>query len=108
MIVLACAWDNAAMAAELIPLAAKAVLSGANTVNGPGPLNVVAKSAFTTASFNKLRFASATTLSVMVFEVGAGSSSLSLSQLVNTMGRLNDSMSAARKRNLEDCIVDVF
>jgi hypothetical protein len=64
--------DKAVTVADVIPELAKAALFGAKTVNGPGPLKVVAKLAFTTASFKTLKSAFLTTTSVIVLVVGAG------------------------------------
>ena len=77
------AGDNAVTVAEVIPAAAKAVLSGANTVKGPVPLKVPSKPAFTTASFNTLKLALPTTTLVIVLGVGAGSSFLQDDKLIN-------------------------
>ena len=54
------------MMEAVIPLPANAVSLGAKTVKGPVSFNVVAKLAFTTAVFNKLKFALFETMVVMV------------------------------------------
>src|SRR5690606_39171246 len=69
--------ERAAITLLVIPEAAKASLSGAKTLKGPGPLRVVPRFAFTTADFKVEKLAFAETTSVMVF----GEPSLSLSFL---------------------------
>ncbi|MEP6950486.1 MAG: hypothetical protein ABI863_14470 [Ginsengibacter sp.] len=54
----------------MIPVAVKAASLGANTVNGPAPLSVVANPAFTTAAFRMVKSLFEETTSVMVFEAG--------------------------------------
>ncbi len=74
---LTCAGVSALSAASVMPDAVNAALSGAKTVKGPLPLSVAARFALITAVSSVLKFASATTRSVMVLDAGAGPGSSS-------------------------------
>ena len=82
---LSCEADSEDIVADEMPEAAKAASSGANTVKGPVPFRVPSRPALTTACSRRVRFPSATTLSVMVLPAaGVGSSSL-LQEVIATL-----------------------